>query len=63
MLLNNAISTHQNMNIFGETERMKEVAATAYFEVLTWYSFGGENHEKRQTGLSMSWLRYEPDIF
>jgi hypothetical protein len=50
------------MNIFGETERTKEVAATAYFEVLTWHSFGEERQEKPQTGLSVSWLRYEPGI-
>jgi hypothetical protein len=50
------------MNIFGETERSEEVAATAYFEVRTWHSFGEENQEKPQPGLSVSWLRYEPGI-
>jgi hypothetical protein len=36
----------QRMNIFAETERTEEVAATAYFKVLTWHSFGEENQEK-----------------
>jgi hypothetical protein len=43
------------MNICGETEKTGEVAAIAYFKVLSWHSFGVEN-QKKNTGRIISVL-------